>query len=999
MVPAPPPPLLGNTPMRKIFACQSGFPGSRGVAAWFRISVAIPVAFCAFGVLPVASAFAQAVSQTENSGVAGPFQAKAGEHTAHTDSPPSGPERDFASPETWSADGVALPPVVMAPTRSSFLANWNKVSGATDYRLDVSTSNSFNSYVNGYQDLDVGNVTSRIVSGLNPGATYYYRVRAYNSAGARSDSDIMTSATTTGSGLVIEPTFDSSILNNANSAAIQSVINQAIAIYQSLFSDPITVKILFRYSSTRPDGSSMGTLLGGSDFVIYPIPWNTYINALKADGKTGNDTTANASLPASPLSTNIVPSSAGGRAIGLNTQPAMNADGSVNFGPYDGIVTLNSTQPLQFSRPPTAGKFDALRSTEHEIDEVLGLGSYLQATPPSSDLRPQDLFSWASPATRNITSTGARYFSIDSGNTNIVSFNQGPTGDFGDWLSAPCPQANPYVQNAFGCSGQFSDVTASSPEGINLDVIGYDNLMGAYTVTTSSLPNNGGTTSGSGTFAAGTSVTVTATPSSGYSFANWTENGSVVSTSASYTFTLNNSRNLVANFTSPCPATITQSTSQAITPGNSVACKSAPPASFHYDTSYWRAFNMAAFNGSQLYNVTSVSFGIDTANDGAGQGQPVTVRLYTNSGGAFPGGSRTQIAATTITVTDQMQTVLNVPLAVTVPAGTSELVMEVFTPSGQAAGNAFFIGSNAAAETGPSYVSAPVCGNSTPTSTATIGFPDMHLVFNVHGNCNTGPAAEALNISTRMGVELGDNAMIGGFTITGNDPKTVVLRGMGPSLANVGISDVLADPVLELHGANGAVIFQNDNWRDSQEAQIQGTNFQPSDNRESVIIATLQPGAYTAILTGKNQTTGVGLVEVYDNSQAADSQMANISTRGFVQAGSNVMIGGFILGGNTGSTRVAIRGRGPSLSQSGLGNLLADPTLELHDSYGATMVSNDNWGDDSASAAALSANGFALQNNLESGIFITLVPGAYTAILAGKNGETGIGLVEVYNIQ
>jgi hypothetical protein len=209
----------------------------------------------------------------------------------------------------------------------------------------------------------------------------------------------------------------------------------------------------------------------------------------------------------------------------------------------------------------------------------------------------------------------------------------------------------------------------------------------------------------------------------------------------------------------------------------------------------------------------------------------------------------------------------------------------------------------------------------------------------------------------------------------------------------------LADPVLALHGANGALIFQNDNWRDTQEALIQGTIYQPGDDRESAMIQTLQPGAYTAILTGKNQTTGVGLVEVYDNDQAADSQLANLSTRGFVQTGNNVMIGGFILGGDTGNTQVAIRGIGPSLTQSGLSNVLADPTLELHNSNGTTLISNDNWQDDPASASQLAVNGLALQNNLESGIFTTLPPGAFTAILAGKNGGTGIGLVEVYNIQ
>src|SRR5437667_12818253 len=146
----------------------------------------------------------------------------------------------------------------------------------------------------------------------------------------------------------------------------------------------------------------------------------------------------------------------------------MFANGTVgNGGPYDGIVTLNSSPPFQFTRPPSASNFDALRSIEHEMDEVLGLGSYL----PSGDLRPQDLFSWSAPGTRNLTSSGSRYFSIDAGVSNIVNFNQIPSGDFGDWLSGSCPQTNPYVQNAFGCAGQASDVTPNSPEGINLDVI------------------------------------------------------------------------------------------------------------------------------------------------------------------------------------------------------------------------------------------------------------------------------------------------------------------------------------------------------------------------------------------------------------------------------------------------------------------------------------------------------------------------------------------------
>ena len=184
-----------------------------------------------------------------------------------------------------------------------------------------------------------------------------------------------------------------------------------------------------------------------------------------------------------------------------------------------------------------------------------------------------------------------------------------------------------------------------------------------------------------------------------------------------------------------CPTTITHSSSQAITPLNSVSCNNA---SGHTDNSYWRAFNMNTFVGGAEYNVTSVSFGVEEAT-GAGGTQPVTVRLYTNAGGAFPGGTRTQIATTTIQVLDTASgTVLSVPMVANVPAGTSELVMEVFTPNGQATGNFFFIGSNTAAETGPSYLSAADCGIATPTDTATIGFPDMNIVFNVLGSCVPG---------------------------------------------------------------------------------------------------------------------------------------------------------------------------------------------------------------------------------------------------------------------
>ncbi|HJT80429.1 MAG TPA: Calx-beta domain-containing protein [Chthoniobacterales bacterium] len=264
------------------------------------------------------------------------------------------------------------------------------------------------------------------------------------------------------------------------------------------------------------------------------------------------------------------------------------------------------------------------------------------------------------------------------------------------------------------------------------------------------------------------------------------------------------------------------------------------------------------------------------------------------------------------------------------------------------------------------------------------------------------PPAQAVNISTRARVGTGDGVTIGGFIINGNAHKPVVLRGLGPSLAGAGVpsNEVLLDPVLKLHGPTGSLMAQDDNWRDDPltRALIEGTPYQPMDERESVIVALLAPAAYTAVVTGPGQTGGIGLMEIYDSNQAADSELANISTRGFVQTENGVMIGGFILGRNPGNIRVAVRGIGPSLSQFGVGNVLADPVLELHDGNGTILASNDNWQENAASAAELAANGLALQHPNESGIFESLPPGAYTAILSGRNAGSGIGSVEIYNL-
>jgi uncharacterized delta-60 repeat protein len=276
------------------------------------------------------------------------------------------------------------------------------------------------------------------------------------------------------------------------------------------------------------------------------------------------------------------------------------------------------------------------------------------------------------------------------------------------------------------------------------------------------------------------------------------------------------------------------------------------------------------------------------------------------------------------------------------------------------------------------------------------------------------PPTTLLNISTRTHVLTGDQVLIGGFIITGTSLKKVIIRGMGPSLNVNGtpIPGRLADPTLELHQPDGTVIT-NDNWKiddktgQSQEAAIRATTIPPTNDLESALVATLAPGNYTAILAGKNGGTGVGLVEVYDLAQGANSTLANISSRGFVDTNDNVMIGGLIVGGGSGggTAKVIVRAIGPSLSVNGtpVPGRLADPTLELHNSNGSMIVTNDNWkiNDQTGQSqeADIRATTIPPTNDLESALVATLPPGNYTAIVRGKNNTTGVAVVEVYNLQ
>ena len=276
-----------------------------------------------------------------------------------------------------------------------------------------------------------------------------------------------------------------------------------------------------------------------------------------------------------------------------------------------------------------------------------------------------------------------------------------------------------------------------------------------------------------------------------------------------------------------------------------------------------------------------------------------------------------------------------------------------------------------------------------------------------------GVATTLANISTRAFVQTGDNVMIGGFIVQGTEPKRVIIRTIGPELTQYGLPNALANPTLELHNRTGALIASNDNWRTTiiggiitsdQVRDILRSGYAPGDGRESAIIADLPPGNYTAIVRGVNDSTGVALAEVYDLSSDTNSILGNISTRSFVQTGDDVMIGGFIVQGSA-PKRVIVRALGPELTQYGVPNVLNDPTLELHDGTGRLIARNDDWQHTiigrfigNGQVRDIIASGLAPADGRESAMVVELPAGNYTAIVRGVNNTTGVGLVEVYDL-
>jgi arylsulfate sulfotransferase len=307
-------------------------------------------------------------------------------------------------------------------------------------------------------------------------------------------------------------------------------------------------------------------------------------------------------------------------------------------------------------------------------------------------------------------------------------------------------------------------------------------------------------------------------------------------------------------------------------------------------------------------------------------------------------------------------------------------------PVGQ---NAFahLLGLNAAGETIFSYRYATTsCGTiyrAIPVHLESTKFPTV------------GP--QALNLSTRGVVLTGDSVLIGGFIITGTEPKTMVLRALGPSLTDFGLSGVLNDPVLKVYNSSSTLIATNDNWQsDPNHFTIEANGLAPTNLLESATVQTLAPGAYTVIVTGKNSAQGIALVELYDLSPESNSNLGNMSTRGSVGTLDNVLISGFIVG-DVGSATVVVRAIGPSLAANGVSGVLSDPKLTIYDSTGTAIATNDNWQDD-VNATDVQKNALAPPNALESALVLHLPAGAYTAIESGADGGTGIGLVEVYTL-
>jgi hypothetical protein len=555
-----------------------------------------------------------------------------------------------------------------------------------------------------------------------------------------------------------------------------------------------------------------------------------------------------------------------------------------------------------------------------------------------------------------------------------VTFTAPASGPSGTFADTGTNVSNPIVTNGSG-EATAPVFTANSTAGGPYTVFA---AAPGYNSASFQLTNDPPPPSPTPTATATATATATSTPTpTATATATSTPTATATSTPTA-TATSTPTATATATATSTPTATATATATASPTPTSTATATATATAT---PTSTPTATATATPTATATSTPTATATATPTATATA---TPTSTPTATATATATPTATATATATPTATPTATATATATPTATATATPATTPTATATATPTATPAASA------TATATPTATPAASATASATPTATPS-------------ATPRSGGGTLALNISTRLRVDIGDKVMIGGFIIQGNQPKAVLLRGLGPSLTNFGVAAdaVLMDPVLELHGPGGSLITSNDNWVDSpQRSQIEGTSFQPTDDHEAVILATLPPGAYTGILKGVGQTAGVGLIEVYDRNELADSDLANISTRGFVENGSNVMIGGFTLGGSSDPTRIAVRALGPSLAGFGLSNVMADPTLELHNANGTIMVSNDDWESDPVSAAELLATGLAPADPKESGIFASLAPpGQFTAIVAGKNGGIGIAIVEIYNLK
>lgn len=286
-----------------------------------------------------------------------------------------------------------------------------------------------------------------------------------------------------------------------------------------------------------------------------------------------------------------------------------------------------------------------------------------------------------------------------------------------------------------------------------------------------------------------------------------------------------------------------------------------------------------------------------------------------------------------------------------------------------------------------------------PPAAAAIALVALSFFSGLKANA-ASPNPQFQVLSARAQVQTGDDVLIGGLTIGRSTPKTVLFRAIGASLSLNGapLPGRLADPTLALFAQNsGALVARNDNWADTQQSQIAATGLAPSSGFDSAILVTLNPGSYTTVLSGKNGSTGIALVEAYDVTQQTETSLGTISARGFVQPGDNVLIGGFKIARRSAneSYLVVIRAIGPSLARYNVSRPLLDPVLDVYDANGTLLATNDEWRD--GPFLDIERGGFAPPDEHEAVVFGSYTPGAYTAIVRGKGGAVGTALVEVYD--